>query len=138
MPSETGEVDSECIYRWELEFRNFMRHLTEGGRKILLTYDAYRLHVSLRVLEHFLSNCIIAYSLIAHTCRRTQPLNVVALDAMKQKLSKLVQESIDTESFNSFDLFQMFTLATNLFQDSFCPTHNKMHSVRQVSGQSTA
>ena len=122
MRSEIGGVDSECVYRWDLEFRKFMRHVTEGGRKLLLTYDAYRLHVSLRVLEHFLSNNIIGYVLIAHTYRWTQPLDVVTLEAMKQMLPKLKQESIDIESSNSFDLFQIATLAMNLSQDSFAPT----------------
>ena len=65
--SELAGVDSANFYEWAKHFVESVRSATTGGRKLLLSYDAYRAHLSVRVLSLYLDHGIIAYALPAHT-----------------------------------------------------------------------
>ena len=118
---EIGGVDSECFYLWALKFTQYISRLTCNGRKVLLTYDAHRSHMSLRVLEHFKENNVIVYALPAHTSGVTQPLDVITFGSMKQKLDGLISNAIDLQTLHAFDLFQMCTLIRRAFFQAFNP-----------------
>lgn len=66
MRDDIGGVDSANLLAWAKRFVEEVRGLTAGGRKILLSYDGYRAHLSLPVLELFHVNNIVAYALPAH------------------------------------------------------------------------
>lgn len=62
MRDQNGGVDSENFYRWAQLLVKSVKDLTVNGRKLLLTYNASRAFLSLRVLELFLENGIIVYA----------------------------------------------------------------------------
>ena len=86
--NEVGGVDSSSFYSWAVSFVESVRDLTKGGRELLLTYDAYRAHLSLRVLELFKDNGIIVYAIPARTSGKLQPCDVVLFAVFKAALKK--------------------------------------------------
>ena len=69
-------VNSECFYKWAKYFIEYVKDLTTGSRKLLLTFDGYPSHMSLKVMQLFYENGIVVYALHAHTSGRTQPCDV--------------------------------------------------------------
>lgn len=62
-----GGIDSANFFAWAKLFVDYVRPLTAAGRMVLLTYDDYREHMNLAVLDLFFNSGIIAYSLPDHT-----------------------------------------------------------------------
>lgn len=52
MRDPVTSVEYDSFYQWEQMFTSHIAELTDGGRDALLTYDAYRSHLSLRV-QHY-------------------------------------------------------------------------------------
>ena len=125
-------VNTECFYKWALEFTKHVDHLTSGGRKILLTYDSYRSHMSLKVLEHFKTSNVLVYALPAHTSGKTQPLDVVTFGSMKQSLDELISNAIEIETLEAFDIYQLCTLVKKAFTKAF--TRQEIMSAFERSG----
>ena len=97
-PRRNLSVHSECFYQWALRFTEHVSRLTKTRCNLLLTYDLYRLHKSLCVLEHFRNNNIVMRALPAHLSSHTQPLDVVTFGSMKQRLDLLTSEVVDLEN----------------------------------------
>lgn len=51
MCAEVGGVNSDCFFKGAQHFVKHMNDLTANGRKGLLTYDGYRSHMNVRVLD---------------------------------------------------------------------------------------
>lgn len=73
MEPDTARVDGTNFYKWAQKFTISMTHLVEGGRNVLLTYDGYRRHMTLLVLENLSTHGVIVYALPAKTSGKTQP-----------------------------------------------------------------
>eukprot|EP00171_Calliarthron_tuberculosum_P001518 IDg1518t1 len=95
--ADSGGVDSGNFFLWATHFVRYMAPLTAGGRKVLLVYDAYRAHMSLRVLELLDANNIVAYALPAHTSAKTQPCDVVLFGAYKTRLREMLVSAVHGE-----------------------------------------
>lgn len=67
---------------------------TVCGSKVLLTYDSYRAHISLPVLDLFAVNINIVYDLPAHTSGKTQPLDANAFGVFKIALNNGVSTTV--------------------------------------------
>lgn len=59
MRKEGGGVDGEVFYQWALHFTEHIKDLTTGGRHVLLIYDGYRSHMTLRVLKHLRDSNVV-------------------------------------------------------------------------------
>lgn len=82
-----------------------MRHLTAGGRKVLLTYDGYRSHMTLPVLELFRDNGIVVYALPAHTSGKTQPLHASLFGSFEMKLNETISECSTIDSIATYGIY---------------------------------
>ena len=51
---ESGGVDTVNFLHWAYSFVSFVGPLVANNRKVLITYDGYRAHLSLDVLELFI------------------------------------------------------------------------------------
>lgn len=76
MQDDIGGVDSAHFLAWSKLFVEEVRSLTASGLKILLTFDGYRAHLSLPVMELFHANNIIVYALTVHKFGKTLPCDV--------------------------------------------------------------
>ena len=59
---------------------------------MLLMYDAYRSHMTLRVLKHLLAHNIIVYGLLSHTSGRTQSCETGVFRNLKQAVNDAMFE----------------------------------------------
>ena len=57
-PSSPG-VNSSSFFQWAQKFTASIRHIVGGGRKVLLTYDGYRIHMTLKVLGHLRAHGVV-------------------------------------------------------------------------------
>lgn len=84
MRKEVASIDGDSFYQFAQAFAAHVKDLTTDGRKILLTFNACRSHMTLRTLEHLLDHNVVVYALPAHTSGKIQPLEhsrfVCALD----------------------------------------------------------
>ena len=65
--NETASVDQLNFADWARHFVTAMRPNTMNGRKVLLTHNRYRCHITLRALDILSKGGIIAYCLLVHT-----------------------------------------------------------------------
>jgi len=120
---ENGGVDSENFRNWALRFVTFVSDLTEGGRKVLLTYDAYRAHLSLEVLELFSANNIIVYAVPAHTSGKSQPLDVVLFSSFKNALNDVALRCTSPDITQKLGIFEFFSFFREAYAKSFTTTN---------------
>ena len=102
---ERGGVDSDHFYRWAEVFVDYMRDLTKDGGKVLLTYDGYRAHISVRVLRLFRDNGVIAYALPSHSSGKLQPLDVKVFSSLKAQLQNTAGNCITVHGSRRMDIF---------------------------------
>ena len=76
MREEFAGVDSKCFYEWAKHFSAHIIDLTGDGRKVLLTLDSYRSHMSLKVIKYLDENVVIVYALPMHSSGKLQPCDV--------------------------------------------------------------
>lgn len=93
--------------------------LTAGVRKLLLTYNGYRSHMSLRVLELFDKNDIISYALLAHTSSKTQLLDVVLFRSFKTAFNESLYKISHFSHIDLLDTFDFCTLLNNAYNSTF-------------------
>lgn len=106
MWEDVGGVDSANFYNWAQVFVAIVRDLTPDGRKVLLTYDAYRAYMALRVLELFKANNIVVYAIPAHTSEKTQPCEVVLFCDFQSPLNEAMSRLVDTHGVYQLKLFK--------------------------------
>lgn len=70
----TAGVSADNFLVWAQKFTSCITHLTQDGRKVLLLYDAYRSHTTLRVQEHLRENGAIVSRLLALSTHATTPV----------------------------------------------------------------
>ena len=116
---ERGGVDSENFLNWAHVFIESVEDLTANDRYILLIFDGYGAHMSLRVLELFRRNRIIAYALPAHTSGTTQPLDVVMFSEYKRELNNAIAATLKTADADQLDMFQYCALMTYAYNRNF-------------------
>lgn len=83
---------------------------------MLLIYDGYRSHMTLRVLQHLRDSNVIVYALPAHTSGKTQPCDTGIFGVFKQAMNDAMQKAADAdrdEVINLFELCAMFRHACN-------------------------
>ena len=49
----------EAFFRWAQKLTASIRHIVGGALKVLLTYDGYRSHMTLKVLEHLRAHGVV-------------------------------------------------------------------------------
>lgn len=121
MRKEGGGVDSSNFLEWASKFVEHVRPLTCGGRKVLLTYDGYRAHMSLPVLTKFLDGGVIAYALPSHTSGKTQPLDLVAFSRFKAALKAVVSSTVVPLQAHSLDLYNYCDCLRVAYKKAFTP-----------------
>eukprot|EP00171_Calliarthron_tuberculosum_P021386 IDg21386t1 len=119
---EVGGMDEHIFVQWCRAFVDRVKHLTANGRKVLLVYDGYRAHMTLRCLNILKDGNLEAYAIPAHTSGTTQPLDVTVFGPFKKAindfLSRMSRRSLGrTEAASKVSLYDMcraFTAAYNL------------------------
>ncbi|CDF33433.1 unnamed protein product [Chondrus crispus] len=76
-------VDGAIFYDWAQKFVTETTHLRQKHKNIVLTFDGYGAHVSLRALKVLKENNIVVVGLPAHTSHRTQVLDYSVFSSFK-------------------------------------------------------
>lgn len=97
MREKKGGIDGRNFYARTETFVELVRVFTFGGRKVLLVFDRYRAHLSLKVLSLFERNWIIAYALPEHTPEKTQGRDVVLCGEYGIKSALACKEILGSE-----------------------------------------
>eukprot|EP00171_Calliarthron_tuberculosum_P002526 IDg2526t1 len=116
---DRGGVDGDNFLQWAKLFVAHVKDLTAGGRKVLLTYDAYRSHMTLRALELFEKNNVQVYALPAHTSGKTQPCDVVLFGVFKRRLNEAVQLAGSADNADQVDAFAFCAMMRFAFYKAF-------------------
>ena len=116
--AELGGVDSDNFANWARVFVESIHDLLKEGRKVLVVYDGYRWHLSLRVLEFFHDRNVVLYALPADTSGKTQPLDCVVFGASKRKLNN-VFINIGIGSHTELDVFDICSIIREAYHDTF-------------------
>eukprot|EP00171_Calliarthron_tuberculosum_P001354 IDg1354t1 len=116
---ECGGVDAANFLNWSKAFVESVRDLTANGRKVLLTYDGYRSHMSLAVLELFQSNGIVIYALPAHTSGKTQPCDAVLFSTYKAQLNESLTLAASTDGIDILDEYSYCGMMRRAYEKSF-------------------
>jgi len=132
MREEVGGVDSDAFLDWAKHFIIHVRDLTQNGRKVLLTFDGYRSHMSLRVLQLLHDNSVVVYALPAHTSGKTQPCDVQLFGAFKTRLNEVICEAADPFRISQFDTFDFCNFLRQSMDDTF--TRQSIVSTFRKSG----
>jgi len=120
---ENGGVNSEIFYSWATQFVKMAGDLTANNRKVLLIYDGYRSHMSLKVLNLFYANDIIAYALPAHTSGKTQPCDVVLFGCFKDELNKVMNSMLSPGDVHVWDMLDFCSMLREAYERSFTPVN---------------
>eukprot|EP00171_Calliarthron_tuberculosum_P023847 IDg23847t1 len=116
---DRGGVNSDNFLQWAKMFVAHVKDLTTAGRKVVLTYDAYRSHMTLRALECFEKNNVEVYALPAHTSGKTQPCDVVLFGVFKKRLNEAVQLVARADTRDCIDAFAFCALMRSAFYRAF-------------------
>lgn len=128
---EVAGVDKEHFVRWAEQFVLDVKQQTGNNRKVLLTYDGYRSHMSIEALEILEEGGVIAYALPAHTSGTTQPLDVGVFSPFKSAYReelRLVTSAAEERKLDEFDFARILTAA---YQKSFA-YHNIINAFRKA------
>lgn len=117
--AERGSVDAQNFLNWAHSFVEYVRDLLENDGKVLLTYDAYRAHLSVEVLDLFRRNNIIAYAIPAHARGKLQPLDVTTFSSLKGHLRKIANECVTLSNTSDLDMFDFFAIFGTACRRSF-------------------
>lgn len=128
--ADCGGVNSNNFYLWAQHFVAHIAPLTNGGRKVLLIYDAYRAHMTLRVLEFFDKNNVVAYALPAHTSGKTQPCDVVLFGVFKKKLNDFLLRATQEDRAEKIDAFEFCALMRAAYREAFTAKNIKSSFAR--------
>ena len=103
---------------WCAKLAERVKHLTVGGRKVQLIFDAYRSNMLLSALQLLNENRIEAYAIPPHTPGLTQPLEVAIFSSFKWYIKELLYQSAPLPSQRSkidkFELLQTLKKAYDL------------------------
>lgn len=91
MRNERESVDANNFMQWATSFVQCVCDFTVADRKLLLTYDAYRFHLSAPVLQLLRVSNVIVYALPAHSSGKFQPLDATVFSAFKASSCSVVK-----------------------------------------------
>ena len=84
---------------------DYVRDLTKDGGKVLLTYDAYRAHISTKVMRLFRENGVLAKVLYSKTNGKLQPLDVTVFSSLNVHLPKTGSGCVTSTASRRIDMF---------------------------------
>ena len=116
---QNGGVERHNFLNWRMAFVDSVKDLTANNRKLILTYDAYRSHTTLDVLELFNKINIIVYALPAHTSGKKQPLNVVLFSTFKNALNESTSLACSRGRIDVFNVLDFYGMLTHAYQAAF-------------------
>ena len=119
MREEGGGADTRNFYEWAKKYVASVADLTANGRHVLLVFDGYSAHMSLRVLELFSENRVQVYALPAHTSGSTQPLDVVAFSVFKRELNEVISMTLQAGTQHELDMYSFCALMTKAYHKTF-------------------
>lgn len=120
---DVAGVDSANFSTWAKQLVLDLSDLTKNDRKVLLTYDGYRSHMSVDTLELFRENNIIAYALPAHTSGSTQPLDVAVFAPWKNNFREMLETFVAGKPVleQVVDEFDVCELLSKAYTNAFTP-----------------
>lgn len=113
-PSTPG-VNGDSFYRG----LRTLPHLLADRRKVLLTYDAYRSHTTIKVLEHLRANGMVVYALPAHTFGKTQPCDTGVFRTFKKVLNTIISKLNQKVDGTPYDIYELCSILARAFRYSF-------------------
>ena len=120
---ELAGVDKSNFVRWAEIFVKDVSDLTKHGRRLLLLYDGYRSHMSLKVLRILRQGNVIAYCLPAHTSGKTQPLDLTVFGAFKHHIAANMKSISLVNHHDLFDCFDFCNILREVNEKSFTPSN---------------
>ena len=120
---ELAGVDKRNFGRWAEIFVKDVSDLPKHGRKLLLLYDSYRSHMSLKVLIILREGNVIAYCLLAHTRSKTHPLDLTVFVAFKHYIAANMKGISLVNHHDLFDCFNFCNILRNAYEKSFTPSN---------------
>ena len=115
-------VDKRNFVRWAEIFVKDVSDRTRHGRKILLLYNGYRSHMSLKVLRILREGNVIAYCLPAHTSGKTQPLHLTVFAAFKHHIAANMKSISLVNHHDLFDCCDFCNILRDAYEKSFTPS----------------
>lgn len=97
------EVLTTIFFKQAHRLFESVRDLTATNHKVILTYDAYRSHISLRALELFDENNVVVYALPAQNSSKKQTCDVTVFENLKHELNDCIGSAADVCSSDLFD-----------------------------------
>lgn len=116
---KNGGVNSEIIYNWAVQFVDHVRTITVGSLQVLLFYDGYCSHMSLKVLNFLHHNNVIVYTLLEHTSGKTQLLDVVLFAPFKKHLRDSMTFVASRGGMDYFDMFDFCGMLLHAYGKAF-------------------
>lgn len=117
--NERGSVDASNFMKWADVFIDYEKDLTKNDRKVVLIYDAYRVHTSIQMTRRFHHKVIVVYAFPPHSSGKILPLNVTVFGSFKQAISRAASDCGFPDDPVSIHIFHFCRLLTFLFQRSF-------------------
>lgn len=114
-------VDTFNFVQWARRFVEDINNLTAEGRKVLLTYDGYRSHMSMAVLSVLRQGGVIAYCLPAHTSGTTQPLDLTVFSCLKHYYGEGLRKMAAASFNKTYDMFDFCDLITYVYRKAVEP-----------------
>ena len=118
---DVAGVDSGRFYEWVIQFVTHAAHLTTGDKKILLTFDRHRCHMSVRVLEYLRRNNIVVYAIPSHSSGKTQPLDTCVFRNLKHHVNQLVSETITPSHHTGMVVYELCATIKMAYIYAFTP-----------------
>ena len=119
MRPEGDGVDAINYIHWAENFVEHVKDLTQNGRKLLLTYDGYRSHMTLSVLDLFAKNNIIVYCLPANTSGMLQPIDLVVFSSFKNSLSVNIYSTVKPNEKHTITPYEYCDFMGRAYHSSF-------------------
>ena len=116
---DVAGVDKFNFESWAERFVTDIADKTANGRKALLVYDGYRIHLGVKRLEKLKTGNVIAYCLPAHTSGTTQPLDVGLFRPFKQYLNEIVYAAEEAHEDAVFDVFDLLYMIKDAYEKAF-------------------
>lgn len=119
MEERSPGVQADSFFECALHLTKSVTHLVQNEREILLTYDAYRTHMTLRVLEHLNSHGVIVYAVPLHAFGKTQPCDTGLFQTIKQKDDSTISEVGCNAAAPSIDVYNLCAILLNAYKITF-------------------
>ncbi len=112
-------VDAMNFLDWAQHFVEHVQDLTQNGLKLLLTFNGYRSHMTLPVLDLFAKNNIIVYCLPAYTSVKLQPLDLVVFASFKNSLSENIYSTVKPNEEDTITTYEYCDFMRRAYHSSF-------------------